>query len=70
MPADAAYTQGNYSRHDLFHLVVHNKGAHNWHAASYENAGEQLAIDKIHGEINNLAALGLNAVDEDEKESN
>ncbi|CAE6383840.1 unnamed protein product [Rhizoctonia solani] len=64
-----ADNQGNYSRHDLFHLVVHNKGEQNWHASTYDNAKEQAAVNTIHGEINNLASLGLNAVDGDEEES-
>ncbi|KAH7341332.1 nitrilase [Rhizoctonia solani] len=64
-----ADNQGNYSRHDLFHLVVHNKGGQNWHASTYENLKEQAAVNAIHGEINNLASLGLNAVDGDEEES-
>ncbi|KAG8693413.1 hypothetical protein FRC11_002917, partial [Ceratobasidium sp. 423] len=52
---------GNYSRHDLFHLVVHNKGGQNWHASTYDNAKEQAAVNAIHGEVNNIASLGLKA---------
>ncbi|KAG9124593.1 hypothetical protein FRC07_011012 [Ceratobasidium sp. 392] len=64
-----ADNQGNYSRHDLFHLAVHNKGSHNWHASSYENPEEQATADSIHGEINNLAALGLSPIDADKEET-
>ncbi|KAG8724527.1 hypothetical protein FRC09_017628 [Ceratobasidium sp. 395] len=64
-----ADNQGNYSRHDLFHLAVHNKGSHNWHASSYENPEERAVVNSIHGEINNLAALELSPVDADKEEA-
>ncbi|KAG8735688.1 hypothetical protein FRC10_010277 [Ceratobasidium sp. 414] len=64
-----ADNQGNYSRHDLFHLVVHNKGSHNWNASSYENQEEQAAVDSIRGEIDNLAALGLRPIDAGKEEA-
>ncbi|CAE6447787.1 unnamed protein product [Rhizoctonia solani] len=60
-----ADNQGNYSRYDLFHIAVHDKRAKNWHAASYENAKEQNAFNEIYGEVDNVAALGLKAVDEE-----
>jgi hypothetical protein len=43
--------------------VVHNKGGQNWHASTYENDKEQAAVNSIYGEIDNLASLGLKAVD-------
>ena len=49
--------------------MVHNKGGQNWNAATYDNQKEQVAVNAIYGEINNLASLGLNAVDADEEES-
>ncbi|KAG8722152.1 hypothetical protein FRC09_006730 [Ceratobasidium sp. 395] len=64
-----ADNQGNYSRHDLFHLAVHNKGSHKWHVSSYENPEERAVANSIHGEINNLAALELSSIDAD-KEAN
>ncbi|KAG8705388.1 hypothetical protein FRC09_002985 [Ceratobasidium sp. 395] len=64
-----ADNQGNYSRHDLFHLAVHNKGSSNWYASSYENPEDRAVVNNIRGEINNLAALGLSPIDVDKEEA-